>query len=292
MSDELEAFLGAAVIGFTGYVMWRRNMRAASLMEGTATSRVATAAKGYVELFGIAREAGEAPVSDPVQHQGCLWFKVVTERYNGKSWEVVHRESSTAPLALQDDSGSCLIVPGEANIDEEQDPDAIVRDGVSRRYKIWRVAQGDPLYALGFLERRRAAPLEGAIPVGITAGQAEVGLLRVWKRDQAKLLGRFDLDGNGRIDAAEWERARVAARDTVAGHLAREAAGAQVAAAAAPDAEIGYRLRRPDDDRPLIVSSRPEAEVLRRLRRRSWVGLAMFVAGTLYVLYALGRYFA
>lgn len=291
MSDELQAFLGAAVIGFTGYVMWRRNMRAAALMEGTATSRVATAAKGYVELFGVARGAGEAPVSDPIQHQACLWFKVVTERHNGKSWEVVHRESSTVPLALQDDSGSCLIVPGEANIDEEQDPDTTVRDGASRRYRIWRVADGDPLYALGFLERRSVSP-SPAGPGDAPFEQAQAALLRVWKRDQARLLGRFDADGNGRIDAAEWERARLAARDAVSDHLAREAAGARDAAAAAPGADIAFRLRRPDDDRPLIVSSRPEADVLRKVQRRSWIGLAMFVAGTLYVLYALGRYFA
>lgn len=291
MSDELEAFVVAAVLGASGYLMWRRNMRAIGLMEGTATSRVATAAKGYVELFGKARTAGGTVVRDPIQWQDCLWFKVVTERRSGNKWEVTARQSSTEPLALEDETGSCLIVPGEAKIDDEQDPDVVVPDGSSRRHKIWRVVDGDPLYALGFLERRNP-PLAGPAPESVAADHAELELLRVWKRDQPQLLRRFDTDGNGRIDAAEWERARRAARAEVATDVAHDEAQARAAAAAAPDAHIEYRLRPPEDDRPLLVSSYPEADVLRRLRRRSWLGLAMFVGGTLYVLYALGRYLA
>jgi hypothetical protein len=274
MPDELEAFAFAAVSAVSGYLLWRRNMRAVNLMDGTATSRVATAAKGYVELVGTARAAGGQPVRDPVQFQTCLWYKLVTEKRSllsrNRQWEVERRESSSEPLALVDDSGSCMIVPGEAKIDEEQDPDVIVSESSTRRHKLWRIHDGDPLYALGFLERRSAMP----------AG-AETGLLRVWKRDQARLLERFDDNRDGRIDAAEWERARHAA-------LAHAAADA----AAAPDAHIGYRLRRPDDDRPLLVSSRSEAEVARRVRWRSRLGLAMFVGGTLYILFALQQYFA
>ncbi|MGD9599191.1 MAG: hypothetical protein AB7G76_14715 [Steroidobacteraceae bacterium] len=289
MSDELELFVAAVAIGASGYVMWRRNMRAIGLMEGTATSRVATAAKGYVELFGTARSAGGAPVRDPVQLQPCLWFKVVAERRSGNKWEVTRRESSTEPLALEDGTGSCLILPGEAKIDEEQDPDAVVPDGSSRRHRIWRVVDGDPLYALGFLERRDP-PRAGPAPGSVAADQAGIELLRVWKRDQSRLLQRFDADHNGRIDAAEWERARLAARDAVAADIARDDAQARAAATAAPDGHIAYRLRPPHDDRPLLVSSRPEADVLRRIRRRSWLGLAMFVGGTLYLLYGLGQY--
>lgn len=290
MTDDLEAFAGAVVIAVSGYLMWRRNMRNANLMEGTATSRIATAAKGYVELLGTARAAGGQPVRDPIKFQPCLWFKVLTERYSGKSWEVERREASREPLALQDDSGFCLILPGEAQIDEEQDPDETVRDGASRRFRIWRVHDGDPLYALGFLERR--SPLRaGPAPGSVAAEHAEIELLRVWKRDQSKLLARFDGNGDGRIDAAEWERARQAARAGVAAQIAADGDRARAAAAAAPDAFIGYELRRPADDRPLLVSSRPEAEVLRKVKRRSWIGLAMFAGGTLYVLFALTRYF-
>lgn len=272
MADNLQAFAFAAITAVSGYLMWRRNMRAANLMEGTATSRVATAAKGYVELVGTARAAGGEPVRDPIQQLTCLWYKVVTEKRNtfsrNNNWRVERRDASTEPLSLEDDSGSCLILPGEAKIDEEQDPDIVVKESSTRRHKIWRIHDGDPLYALGFLERRE--------PVVAGAG---VELLRVWKRDQAKLLERFDGNRDGRIDAVEWERARRAAYERVAAD-----------AAAAPDAHIGYELRRPDDDRPLLVSSRTEAEVSRRVKWRSRAGLAMFVGGTLYILFALQQY--
>lgn len=132
MVDDVQVFAFAAITAVSGYLMWRRNMRAANLMEGTATSRVASAAKGYVELAGTARGAGGQPVRDPIESLGCLWYNVVTETRNrwsrNRNWSVERRESSTEPLSLQDDTGSCLIVPGEAKIDEEQDPDVIVKE--------------------------------------------------------------------------------------------------------------------------------------------------------------------
>lgn len=272
MVDDTEALAFAAIVAVSGYLMWRRNMRAANLMAGTATSRIASAAKGYVELVGTARGAGGAPVRDPIQFVECLWYKLVTEKRSllsrNRQWEVESRAASTEPLSLEDGTGSCLIVPGEAKIDEEQDPDIVVKASSTRRHKIWRIHDGDPLYALGFLVRRPAVP-EGA----------PVELLRVWKRNQAKLLERFDGNRDGRIDAAEWERARRAALE----HATADAA-------AAPDAHIGYRLRSPDDDRPLLVSSGSETEVSRRVTWRSRLGLALFVGGTLYILFALSQW--
>ena len=35
--------------------------------------------------------------------------------------------------------------------------------------------------------------------------------LRQWKQDQSTLLARFDANGDGKIDAAEWDAARLAA---------------------------------------------------------------------------------
>ena len=42
-------------------------------------------------------------------------------------------------------------------------------------------------------------------------GSSVSALLRSWKDDQTELLARFDADGDGRIDMAEWETARQAA---------------------------------------------------------------------------------
>lgn len=292
MTDDGQAFVAAVAIAASGYVMWRRSMRAASLMEGTATSRVATAAKGYVELSGTARAAGGAPVRDPIQMQECLWFHVVTEKRgsfkNNSRWRVEKRVASTEPLALQDETGLCLIVPGEARIAEEQEPEAIVKEGSSRRHKIWRIRDGDPLYALGFLARR-SPPLAGPAPGSVAAAHAEVELLRVWKRNQAALLARFDADSDGRIDAAEWERARLTAREAVARDAAEAAERSRKELAAAPDAHITHELRRPGDGRPLLVASEHEEKLTKRVKRRSRIGLAMFIGGTLYILFALSR---
>ena len=70
MTDEVQVFAFAAITAVSGYLMWRRNMRAANLIEGTATSRVASAAKGYVELAGTARGAGLIAPRRPTSHRG------------------------------------------------------------------------------------------------------------------------------------------------------------------------------------------------------------------------------
>ena len=83
-------------------------------------------------------------------------------------------------------------------------------------------------------------------------------------------------------------RERAAPAATAAAAPAEGAAAAD--AAAAPDAHIRYQLRRPFDDRPLLIASRTEVEVSHRVIWRSRLGLAMFIGGTLYVLFALQRY--
>jgi hypothetical protein len=136
---------------------------------------------------------------------------------------------------------------------------------------------------------RRNPPLAGPAPGSVAAAHAEVELLRVWKRNQADLFARFDANGDGRIDAAEWESARLAARAAVAADAAQAAERSRQEAAAAPDAHITHELRRPDDGRPLLVTSEHEEKLTKRVKRRSRAGLAMFIGGTLYILFALSR---
>jgi hypothetical protein len=62
MANDAQAFLGACAMTVGGFVMWRRGMKASQLSIGTATSKIATAAKGFVELSGIARPFGPTPL--------------------------------------------------------------------------------------------------------------------------------------------------------------------------------------------------------------------------------------
>lgn len=283
----MQVYVVGAVLAFAGYRTWRRNMKAAQLIEATATSRVATAAKGYAELVGIAKRVGETPlVADPIRGTPCLWYRFVTEERSGarnRHWRVVDRGASIQPFTLQDDSGLCLIAPDEAQIADDHDPDEVVRVSSSRRHRIWRIRENDPLYALGFLERRAVLEAAGeAREIEITEGARKT--LRLWKGEQAKLLERFDENRDGRIDAAEWEKARQAARASATAEAQSRFERQRSEAAARADAHIEFVLQKADDGRPLLISNRNEVQFLGRMKKRSWLGLFLFCAGVLMVV--------
>jgi hypothetical protein len=300
--EELKAFLGALIFLVAGWFLWRRGSRDRSLIRGTATSRIATAPLGFAELAGTARPANDAALRDPVTGQRCLWFKVVTEERSWSKptkWRVVKSANSSRPFVLEDDSGRCAIEPEEAGIDEHN-PCQTVQERWSVRHRIWRIEDGDPLYALGQLQkiaqtaRRNAAAAEpelGTQEVNV----ATAGVLRAWKQDQRQLLAKFDANADGRIDESEWEGARSAALAQAAASLkSAKAAGAQaeaerIEARLELAADITHRMIKPPDARPFLVSKHGEASLSRRRFGNSFAGAIVFFLAAAYLLTALAR---
>src|SRR5690606_30407089 len=101
-------------------------------------------------------------------------------------------------------------------------------------------------------------------PLNQARETAEV--LAEWKRDPATLRQRFDANGDGQIDLAEWERARNEAAAIIATR-AREAA---------LDPGI-HLMSRPPDARPYILSVLPETALTNRFRVLAGVGLLLFL---------------
>lgn len=267
MFDDLEALFAAIVLTAGGYATWRKGMHASSLIEATATSRIASAAKGFVEITGTAHRHSDNDVRDPIRNETCLWFHLITQRRRDQRWETTRRSSSGDALVIDDGTSACLVTPAEADIDDDDEPDFLVKEGSDLRHKVWRIREGDALYALGFIER-------------ITVDQSQVvAILRVWKQDEKTLHARFDADRDGRIDAAEWDRARAAAREAVV--------EGQQGAAARTGLPVTHRLKKPDDGRPLLVSNRGEQKLARRKTVQSRIGLLVFVGGSIYLLLAL-----
>ena len=92
------------------------------------------------------------------------------------------------------------------------------------------------------------------------------------------LQRRFDADGDGRIDALEWEQARTAAR--------QEALREQ---AASDQSEPLHTLVRPPGRRRFLLSNLEEFDLVRRNRWRMRLGFLAFLlcgAGALHMLAA------
>jgi hypothetical protein len=187
---------GIAVLALLSWVALLRRRHA---ITGTPTSRIATAAQGYVELQGQGLPLDINPLHSPLTGASCLWYRYqVEQRKNNDEWELLEQAESHTCFVLDDGSGQCLVDPEGAEIlthhrKRWNDGDC--------RYVEWTLRPQDKVYVLGNFVTQHASQ-------GLDASADVKALLAEWKRDQAALLRRFDLDHDGQIDQREWALVR------------------------------------------------------------------------------------
>jgi len=287
------AMIVALLIGFFG---WRNSMRRKQLVRGTPTSRVATSAKGYAELHGVARNALPKPLYDPITDGECVWFHVETEKFDiGKwRWRRIASAKSSRPFALEDETGLCLVLPQEARLLTKAP--FRVRESLRLRHNVSRIVEGEPLYAIGHLERIEvAAGAAGGTPSAPASYSPEferrvAALMGEWKRDESKRKRIFDPNRDGFTDDAEMTAARELARVEVARRSRGDDSDVQIISDpraardsvrlqqyAVSDRKVTHWMRSPDDERDYILSSRPEESVLANEGRAGFGYLILFV---------------
>lgn len=248
------ALTALACVSLAAWIFVRRRARA---IADTPTSKVASAAQGYVELCGRAEQLPAAPTVSPYTGLPCVWYRYRVEQRDSKNrWVQVDSRCSEQCFRLVDESGACLVDPAGAEVITSR-AETWIRDGY--RYTEQLLLAKDHLYALGEFSSTSGATLER------DTRAATAALLAEWKADRPQLLSRFDQNRDGTIDLAEWERARVEARQQAVAEHAQDALH-----------RGRHRIGKPCDGRPYLLSNlRPDA-----LARR-WLGLAWlhFAAG-------------
>jgi len=315
--DAVIWIVGTALLTLLGFLGCLWQLRRARLHENTPTSRIRSAAQGYVELEGIAGTLPGPEIISPLTRTPCVWWSVTVERLHQDRDESYHRQSA---YTLSDNWGwaglfgemvlhkaSSRIVRREQSDDlfviRDQTGDCVVdiagasvRPSVSRS---WRGTSAIPDYGpeagvwfpLGGRYRYTEKLIRIGDPLYVLGWfrthrehqefdrAAELrALLAEWKSDRTELLRRFDANGDGEIDLQEWEQVRQAAKT--------EVARMQVERSTAPDVNI---IAAPRDRRPFIVSTVPQARLVFRARLAAVLLLAMaaFSAGALtFVLHA------
>jgi hypothetical protein len=273
----------AALAGFIGgFVFLRRRL----LITGTPTSKIRSAAQGYVELEGYGELMDGEPIAAPLSGTACTWFRFrvderETRHIRGRRenrWQTIERGTSDALFLLVDETGRCVIDPEGARVTPAHKqiwygsttrpypgarPGPRLSFGQRFRFTEERMHPGDPLFALG---RFVSAGGAGSAP---TADTEIRDLIRVWKTDQAALLERFDTDRDGNINANEWQQLRAAAADEIM----------QGKALLPPTVDV---LRRTNDvNRPFMLIARRQADLVRRLYWQAIGALVFaFAAGT------------
>lgn len=263
-----------------------RRLSEARFLLNTPTSKIRSAAQGYVELYGVLHAPSDGKLEAPLTGTPCLWWRFKIEEYSesGKrrSWRVLESGMSAAFLCLRDGTGECLIDPRGAEVrpairqvwhGRTRHPRGPTRDagllsrllsaGGEYRYTEERLHADQPLYAIGNFRT-----LGGAEAFDLTQAQGEV--IREWKSDFAGLLQRFDVNGDGQLDTSEWERMRQSAR-----------AEAQRRHAARGEAPVHHQLSRPGESYPFILSNSGEDELARRFYWQAAGGAIVCLIGAL-----------
>ena len=250
-----------AAVALVAWVLTYQRSRAVA---DVATSRIGSAAQGYVELMGRASGGASELLRSPFSATECVWYRYrVLERDGDNDWCEVERGASTATFELSDGSGVCRV-----------DPDHAELLGAHRRETIHdqqkqveeMLLRGSSIYVLGEFQTL------GSTDTALSASADVSALLADWKKDRAELLRRFDTDGNGEIDLQEWEVARRQAIQTVEQqhHEMRQTSELSV-------------VRAPTDGRMFLISTLPPHQLRRRYVWWSLfhLGVALLGAGGL-----------
>jgi len=285
--------LGTAV-GGGGWLAFR-SLHVARLVEDTPTSRIRSAAQGYVELAGRCRPLDGARNLAPLTQRPCVWWRYRVQRRSGSAssgkarakWHTVSSGRSEQPFLLDDGTGECIVQPSGAEVlaaevttwygDTPWPTQAPGRRSpfgeAQYRYSEQRIYEHEQVVVLGRFRSHSAA--------GDRDATAEVAaLLAEWKQDQAALSDRFDEDRDGRVGLAEWERAREEARRAVAQRHLEEPARAAL-----------HVLGRPDDGALFLIAALPGEALARRYRRRALLAFIGFAAAVYAFAWLLQEFF-
>ena len=278
--------LGVAVLG-GGWLAFRF-LHIARMLEDTPTSRVRSAAQGYVELVGRSKALAGTTNVAPLTQRPCVWWRFRIQRRTGSGsrgnrrakWQTVQSGRSEQPFVLDDGTGECIIQPAGAEVLTAETttwygdtPWPTLAPGKRSpfgepdyRYYEERIYEHEQVHVLGHFRTHSGT--------ANTSRDADVAaLLAEWKQDQAALVARFDSDGDGQVSLGEWERAREEARQAVTQrHLER------------PVPAAVHVISRPESRQLFLIAAYPEKELAKRFRRRALIAFVGFGVAT----YALG----
>jgi hypothetical protein len=264
---------------------------------GMPTSRIVSAAQGYVEVQGRGHFNSEQPLFSKLSAMPCLWYRYEIEIYEHDKWKHVEEGESTELFLLTDETGDCLVNPAGANILTRHkatwSESPLLSQRSSRtaqamenmlgavgnqhlewwvqwsskldaskqyRYTEWRLNPQDEIYVLGEFKTT------GGSSMARTLNDEIKNVLAEWKEDMPDLKRRFDLDGDGTFSMQEWQLARSAAR--------REAEKNLNVARTAPDVHC---LAQPHDKRLFLISNLDQATLDRNYILWAWLHMIIFV---------------
>lgn len=268
IGDRRATIVLVGLIGLISFFAWMSNFKRTRLIADTPTSRIGSAAQGYVELHGNALLEPDNLIRSPVSGMSCVWYRLqVYVRQHDKKWRKVSEHISDTVFEITDGTGRCFIDPDYAEVIGAEK--RVTHQGEYRNVE--ELLYANSVYALGEFSTMGGANSPLNLKEDVTA------LLAEWKQDRAALHGRFDLDGNGEIDLQEWELARKAAvREVEKQHREIRAQNGT------------HIMRAPKDGRLFILSNHSPHQLRNKYLCWSAVHLLIVLASVIAVIWMLG----
>ncbi|NOY63475.1 MAG: hypothetical protein GXP10_10080 [Gammaproteobacteria bacterium] len=288
---------GLVIVAAAGFYAIFRFLFRAQIIVDTPTSKVRSAAQGYVELRGRGALMDGPPITAPLSGLPCIWYRYTIEALNdaggGPRWATMESGQSDDLFLLVDGSGECVVDPENAEVIQPyterwrgNGPSCYIPAGRHwlanlfsvGRYRLteMRMLPGEPLYAIGYFRN-----IGGCADAPNSAEEVR-HLLSLWKRDRAALLKRFDANGDGEIDLDEWQAARDAAKQQVRKE--------QVEHAAQPSVHMIAHASH--GTRPFLLSRHDPATLVRKYRMYAAAALLLFLLAGALLIESMGIRFS
>lgn len=251
--------LGALV----AMLAWAFNFKRLLGMSEIPVATIASAAQGYVELFGTSKSL--TLTRSPIRGVECVWFRLwIYTRDTNYMWRLADYRISEQLFELQDDSGVCRIDPRGAEVFAASRHVVVQHD---HKYIEDVLFADKPVYVLGDLDTGSQINTEAEIHQD--AGK----LMTRLKQSKARLLQQFDLNRDGEIDMHEWE-------------LARESAYAEVRAKHAQRLQSELHLiAKPANKRLFLISGISPHALRQHYQRWAWAHFSFFCLAILFSVF-------
>ncbi len=265
--DQSSFLIYFPILAIAGFVSWLATFKRAKAITHMPTSRIGSAAQGYVELYG--RASLEKDFFNVTPHSGrqCLWYRYRMYERDDNSWSEIHYAVSSATFEITDATGICRVDPDDAEV-LGADRHTSYRDGHKHVEDI--LFGGGNVYVLGEFSTLNVAPDTVSLSEDVSH------LLSDWKKDPKQLKTRFDLNHDGQIDLYEWELARRLAQRTVEKEHAQLRQSSHV-----------NMMRAPKNRRLFLISSLSPQKLRQRYVLWSCVHFAAFVLGSVTAFWVL-----
>jgi EF hand len=280
-----------SIVGFIGSFSYLNQKR---IMQDTPTSKIRSAAQGYVELKGNGHYLEGEMIEAPLSGKNCIWYQFSVQEYrrtgrdkDGKSkwdWVTIDSGLSDEVFLIKDETGECIIDPDGASVitkvkeswyGRSRDPknsdtpsNVLFRINIGGfsfgrkkfRFEEQRIHSGEDLYSIGLFKTTGGADTK----LNMTEDVRQI--IKEWKSDSANLLEKFDTNKDGEIDVEEWQ----AIQDEAFNHVMEQHKDLR----AKP--RINIMSKTQDTRKPYILSAIPESQLIKQLNIYIALFLSMF----------------